>query len=458
MTPDPAPPFSPGPPGRAFGAHSTPQPPRASLRAMLLLLAAALILPPLVSRAWNRAPALGSLPDVSRTGSRFERSPGLSFSRTAIGPDFTGLPRITNVQILDLDGDSRPEIVVCDGQRNAVFSYALVDGQWRERTLAADIPAPAHVAAADLDGDGDLDLLVAVLGHLEPHDGLVGRVMWLENIGDGYVPHVILDGVRRVADVQPGDFDGDGDIDLAVAGFGYSRGQVLWLENLGDGRFAEHELLSAPGAIHVPVADFDGDGDLDIAAIVTQDEEEIWAFENLGGGAFRPRLLQQWANFDLGGAGLIAADLDGDGDMDLIAPVGDNLEDLDPFPQPYHGCFWLENVGGWEFRTRRIATFGGAYAAAVADLNQDGHQDVVLVSMANDFRQTGNAGIIWLENDGRQQFTPWMIDADPIHLVTVACGDIDGDGRPDIVAGGLNMRPPYERIGRISAWLSGGKP
>lgn len=435
-----------------------PQQPRASLRAVLLLAAAALILPGLIYWAWNRAPALGSLPDVSRTGSVFEPSPHLTFTRTPIGPPPTGLPRITNVQILDLDGDSQPEIVACDGQRNAVFAYALVDGDWQERTLAADIPAPAHAAPADLDGDGDVDLVIAVLGHLEPNDGLVGRVMWLENTGDGYTPRLILDGIRRVADVQPADFDADGDVDLAVAVFGYSRGQVLWLENLGDGRFDEHELLSAPGTIHVPVADYDGDGDLDIAAVVTQDEEEIWGFENLGAGEFRPRLLQQWANFDLGGAGLVAADLDGDGDSDLIAPVGDNLEDLDPFPQPYHGCFWLENRGGWEFRTQRIATFGGAYAAAVADLNRDGHQDVVLVSMANDFRRTENAGIVWLENDGAQQFTPWTIDTDPIHLVTVACGDIDGDGRPDVVAGGLNMRPPYERIGRITAWTSGGAP
>ena len=121
----------------------------------------------------------------------------------------------------------------------------------------------------------------------------VGQVVWLEKTDDGYRRHLLLDGVRRVADTQAGDLDGDGDIDLAVAVFGYARGEVLWLENDGEQSFLKHTLLKAPGAIHVPLADFDDDGDLDIVAVVSQDEEEIWGFENLGSGAgpkrFRPR-------------------------------------------------------------------------------------------------------------------------------------------------------------------------
>ncbi|HUG92115.1 MAG TPA: VCBS repeat-containing protein, partial [Planctomycetaceae bacterium] len=184
--------------------------------------------------------------------------------------------------------------------------------------------------------------------------------------------------------------------------------------------------------------------------------EELWAFENLGEGRFEKRLLHRWWNYDIGGAGLVLADLDSDGRPDLIVPVGDNLEDLDPYPQPYHGCFWFRNRGGWTFEARRIAEFGGTYAAAVADLNADGHQDVVLVSMANNFRRPGKPSIIWLENDGQQNFRGWQIDEEPTHLVTVACGDLTGDGRPDIVAGGLHLRSPYQRIGRVTAWMNRG--
>jgi hypothetical protein len=398
------------------------------------------------------------LPAVTATGSSFPASTAMPFQRVSVGPAAVGLPRIANVQVADLNGDGANEIIVCDGQRNTVLAYAhKPSGDWTERALATDVPAPAHASVTDFDGDGDADVLLAVLGNLEPDDGLVGRVMWLENPGGGedFIPHLVLDGIRRVSDVAAADFDADGDQDLAVAVFGYSHGQVLWLENRGEGRFRQHELHAAPGVIHVPIADYDGDGDPDISAIVTQDEEEVWGFENLGGGRFAERLIKQWSNYDLGGAGLINADLDGDGDMDLIAPVGDNLEDLDPCPQPYHGCFWLENQGGWSFEPQRIATFGGTYAAATADLNVDGHMDVVLVSMANDFRREEHASLIWLQNDGEQQFTAWQLDSEPIHLVTVACGDIDGDGAADIVAGSLNMRAPFERIGRVTAWLNG---
>jgi hypothetical protein len=107
---------------------------------------------------------------------------------------------------------------------------------------------PAHATVIDIDGDGDRDIVVAILGDILPSDADVGRVELLESTPRGYVRHVLLEDVRRVADVQAGDFDGDGIMDLAVAIFGYSRGEVLWMRNRGDGTFAPRQLLSGPGA------------------------------------------------------------------------------------------------------------------------------------------------------------------------------------------------------------------
>ena len=364
-------------------------------------------------------------------------------------------PRITNVQVVDLDGDGVNEVLACDAKSNRVLRIGRgPDGDWQTETLAENLLAPAHVTLVDLDRDGDRDLVVSLLGNIQPDDGVIGRVVWLERDGATYRRHVILDDVRRVADAQAGDLDGDGDIDLAVAVFGYARGAVMWLENNGEQQFIEHTLLRSAGAIHVPVFDFDGDGDLDIATGVSQDAEELWGFVNHGQGQFEARRLWYTTNYDLGSAGLVAADLDRDGDQDLLLPAGDNFEYRYTYPQPYHGCFWFENLGDWKFQRRQIGHFGGTYAAAVGDPDGDGDRDVVLVSMFNEWYRGDRTSVAWFRNAGAHRFQPLQIADHPTHLATVACGDLDGDGVDDIVVGSLHVTPPFDRAAGIVAFFS----
>ncbi len=420
------------------------------------LLVAAVFIPLVGIPLLGWIPAGGRLREPFHNASTFARSE-LPFQVSSIPPDQSDRPRITNVQILDFDDDGAADAIVCDARRNAVLRYQQAsDGAWQETMVGSGLVAPAHATCVDVDGDGRRDVLVAVLGNLYPDDSPVGSVVWLRQQSDGtFSSRTLLSDVRRVADVQAGDFDGDGDLDLAVAVFGYARGEVLWIENLGDESFVDHRLAYAAGAIHVPVADLDGDGDLDIATVISQETEEVWGYENDGRGHFRRKLLFQTLNYDVGSAGLVASDLDSDGDMDLLLPLGDNLEYRHTFPQPYHGCLWLENVGGWKFESRRIATFGGTYAAAVDDLDGDGDLDVVLVSMFNDWRAAAPASVVWLENDGQQNFTPWQIAANPTQLSTVACGDINGDGRPDIVAGCMPVLHADPESRRLPVWING---
>ena len=375
----------------------------------------------------------------------------IDFEKTIL-EDFSELrPRVTNLAIADLNQDGKNDLLVCDAVRNTVWwAQRKTNGSWTREPLVPEnsIPAPCHVELTDIDSDGDMDVVVAVLQSVWPTDVRLGQVVALINDGEcNFERLLIAEDLRRVADVQPADLDGDGDIDLAIAEFGYLHGRVLWLENLGGMQFADHTLLSKSGSIHVPVADYDLDGDLDIAAVVSQDHEEVWVFENTGEGAqrFLPQVVWTTSNYDLGLAGMVKCDLDRDGDQDLLLSSGDNLELSSPCPQPHHGCIWLENVGALGFQPKQVGKFPGTYATAAADLDDDGDTDIVLASMFNDWKDSESQSLAWLENDGHQAFRIHAIASTPTHLCTVTCGDLTGDGRTEILAGSLHIFPPYSR-------------
>jgi hypothetical protein len=387
-------------------------------------------------------------------------APSDFFAPRAAGDPIRGneRPRISNVQVVDLDGDGLPDIVVCEATQNRIsWIRQFPSGVYTEHLITSDILAPAHVEAIDFDDDGDLDLVVAGLGALFPDNRRIGSVVILENDGhQRFTEHLVAQGIPRVADVRAGDLDGDGDRDLAVAAFGYDQGETLWLENLGGWAFKPHVLQRLSGAINAIVVDINGDGHPDIVTLVSQEWEEIWAYLNDGNGQFEARLLWGSTNADFGSSWITIVDFDRDGDPDILYCNGDAFDYAPANSRPWHGVQWLENRGNLRFELHRIADLSGASSAQAADLDGDGDLDVAVVSAYNNWDDKTSPSLVWLENNGQQQFTMHDIASSPTHLITLAIGDLDGNGTPDLVTGGMHIGPPYDRMSRVTVWSNRG--
>jgi FG-GAP-like repeat len=362
-------------------------------------------------------------------------------------------PRIANVQVIDLDRDGLADVLACDALKNTVVWIRQVSKDVYTETSLADIPAPAHAEVIDIDRDGDLDVVVAALGVLMPSNNRVGSIVILENDGrQHFTKHVIADQIARVADARAGDLDGDGDLDLAIAGFGYDDGETSWFENKGNWTFEQHVLQRLSGPINAIIADINRDGAPDIVALVSQEWEEIWAFLNDGRGHFTARMIWGSTNADFGSSWISLLDMDGDGDIDILYSNGDAFDYAPPNSRPWQGVQWLENQGGMSFAFHRIADLQGASSPQAVDLDGDGDLDVVVVTANNDWNDPMAPSLVWLENNGRLQFAPHAVASSPTHLITLAVGDLDGDGQPDLVAGGMHISRPYDRMARVTAW------
>jgi hypothetical protein len=211
-------------------------------------------------------------------------------------------------------------------------------------------------------------------------------------------------------------------------------------------------LQSLSGAINVIPVDIDGDGDLDLVSLVSQEWEEIWAFINDGKGHFTSKLIWGSTNPDWGSSWISIVDLDRDGRPDILCSNGDAFDYAPSNSRPWHGVQWLQNRGGLTFDFHRIADLSGASSPQAADLDGDGDIDVAVVSAYNRWNDETAWSLVWLENNGRQQFTMHPITRSPTHLITLAIGDFDGDGKPDLVTGGMHISPPYDRMSRVTIW------
>jgi len=373
-----------------------------------------------------------------------------------IGIPVEGMPWIAHVRAVDLDQDGLMDVLVCDSKGNQVsWMRQTPAGGFEETIMATRLRAPVHAEAADMDEDGDLDVLVSSMSVVFPHNGKIGAVFILENDGnENFEPHLIIENTDRVTDVRAADFDQDGRLDLAVGQFGYDQGSVSWLRAKGGWEFERIPLLELSGTVNVGTADFDQNGREDMVALVSQQWEEIHLFLNVGHPDQQTRVIWGSTNEDYSLSGMSLADINKDGLTDVLFSNGDGFgPNPEPGPKPWHGVQFLENKGNGQFKYHRIGRLGGAYSPIAADLDQDGDTDVVATAAFNDWSDPESASLVWFRNNGADGFEQRILARRPIYLMTLDVADMDGDGgKPSIVTGGFHTNMPFRDMSRVLLW------
>jgi hypothetical protein len=319
----------------------------------------------------------------------------------------------------------------------------------------------------DIDGNGLGDLLIADLGNMMPTDDPTGRVLAaLQTGSDEFELRTLAHEIGRVADVRPMDLDRDGDLDLVVAAFGYLlEGGVYVLRNESTGgalEFRSERVTSRTGAVSViPVEDLEPGTGPGFVVAFAQEHEMVSLFLPRGDG-FEERVLHRAPHPAWGTSNLSEADLDADGDLDFLLSNGDTLDDGVAI-KPYHGVRWLENRGEEGFAAHPIGRLYGAQAAEAGDVDGDGDLDVVATGFLPQIELPvpTNAirldSVVWFEREG-DEWTPWRVESGHPRHTGVTLFDLDRDGRLDIVAA-VNRAwdaEPTENGPSLEVWFNRG--
>jgi len=293
------------------------------------------------------------------------------------------------------------------------------------------------------------------IGVINPNDGRFGKIQEIsreKKIKGEQESKLLYDSLRRPVEILETDLNADHKKDFLVCEFGNLLGALSWLENKGDGHFVRHVLRETPGAIHAIIEDYNHDGLPDIWVLFAQGDEGIVLFTNKGNGVFEQKQVIRFPAV-YGSTHFEMADFNGDGYADILYCAGDNA-DFSQILKPYHGVYIFLNDGQQHFTQRYFYPIHGCYKVMARDFDGDGDLDIAAISFFADYGRYPQEGFIYLENKGNWNFEPFSLpETESGRWLTMDAGDLDGDGKPDIILGNFSVGPT--RLKSKQDWKKG---
>jgi hypothetical protein len=312
----------------------------------------------------------------------------------------------------DVDGDGDLDLVASNSAKPNRVYLNNGSGVFSDSGQALDWDNSRSIALGDFDNDGDLDMVSG--------DGGSSGCRILSNNGSGVFTDTgqgLMEGTSiDTWDVVFGDYDGDSDLDIAIAISSNTANRIFF--NDGAGTFADSgQTLGAFNSYNMEAVDFDQDGDLDLA--VANNSQYNRVYINDGTGTFTDSGLTLGGSTGRG-RGVTSGDFDGDGDIDLFYANESNQAS-----KVYTGS--LSGSWGSTVLADSGQSLGNAstYGMELGDVDGDGDLDMA----------TGNWGVgnrIYL-NNGSGTFTDSAQSLGSSATLGVFFGDIDDDGDLDLV-------------------------